>query len=54
MPVLLVFAIGAGGNGGGSNYQVRAIFDFVRAVPGEDVKIAGAKVGQDPVARPHA
>ena len=46
VPVLLVFAIGAGGNGGGSNYQVRAIFDFVRAVPGEDVKIAGAKVGK--------
>jgi phospholipid/cholesterol/gamma-HCH transport system substrate-binding protein len=46
VPVLLVFAIGAGGSGGGSTYKVRAIFDFVRAVPGEDVKIAGAKVGK--------
>jgi virulence factor Mce-like protein len=45
VPVLLVFAIGAG-NGGGGGYKVRAIFDFVRAVPGEDVKIAGAKVGK--------
>jgi phospholipid/cholesterol/gamma-HCH transport system substrate-binding protein len=25
---------------------VRAVFDFVRAVPGEDVKVAGAKVGK--------
>jgi ABC-type transporter Mla subunit MlaD len=40
-----VFGIGATG-GGGSNYEVRAIFDDVAsAVPGEDVKIAGAKVG---------
>ena len=32
---------------GGSNYKVRAIFDDVAsAVPGEDVKIAGAKVGK--------
>src|SRR5690242_19526046 len=42
-----VFAVGAGGNGGDANYQVRAIFDDVAsAVPGEDVKIAGAKIGK--------
>jgi ABC-type transporter Mla subunit MlaD len=45
VPVVLVFGVGASGGGGGSGYTVRAIFDFVRAVPGEDVKIAGAKVG---------
>jgi virulence factor Mce-like protein len=38
---------GAAAPGGGSNYQVLAIFDDVAsAVPGEDVKIAGAKVGK--------
>ena len=38
-----VFGVGAGG-GGGSGYEVRAIFDDVAAaVPGEDVRIAGAK-----------
>src|SRR3954454_8678128 len=38
--------VGASGGGGGS-YKVRAIFDDVAsAVPGEDVKIAGAKVGK--------
>src|SRR4051794_7133017 len=42
----VVFATGAATSGGGANYQVRAIFDDVAsAVPGEDVKIAGAKVG---------
>src|SRR4051812_2588127 len=42
-----VFGVGAAGSGGGSSYQVRAIFDDVAsAVPGEDVKIAGAKVGK--------
>src|SRR6188472_551365 len=42
-----VFATGAAAPGGGSNYQVRAIFDdAASAVPGEDVKIAGAKVGK--------
>ena len=45
VPVVLVFGTGAGGGGGGGTYQVRAIFDYVRAVPGEDVKVAGAKVG---------
>jgi virulence factor Mce-like protein len=44
VPLVLVFGLGAN-DGGGSNYKVRAIFDFVRAVPGEDVKVAGAKVG---------
>src|SRR3954453_10253429 len=41
---LAVAAMGAGGDGGG--YKVRAIFDnagFV--IPGEDVKVAGVKVG---------
>src|SRR3954465_13172925 len=43
-----LFAAGtAAPGGGGSNYQVRAIFDDVAsAVPGEDVKIAGAKIGK--------
>jgi ABC-type transporter Mla subunit MlaD len=42
-----LFAVGAAGDGGGSGYRVRAIFDDVAsAVPGEDVKIAGAKVGK--------
>jgi ABC-type transporter Mla subunit MlaD len=41
-----VFAVGAG-DGGGGDYKVRAIFDDVAsAVPGEDVKIAGAKIGE--------
>jgi ABC-type transporter Mla subunit MlaD len=41
-----VFGVGAADTGGGSGYTVRAIFDDVAsAVPGEDVKIAGAKVG---------
>src|SRR5690242_3246232 len=45
VPLVLVFGIAArGGDSGG--YKVRAIFDFVRLVPGEDVKIAGAKVGK--------
>jgi ABC-type transporter Mla subunit MlaD len=39
------FSRSAGGDGGGS-YQVRAIFDNAAfAVPGEDVRIAGAPVG---------
>src|SRR4051794_16197221 len=45
VPVVLVFGIAAN-DGGGSGYKVRAVFDFVRAVPGEDVKVAGAKVGK--------
>ena len=41
-----VFAVGATDTGGGT-YQIRAIFDDVAsAVPGEDVKIAGAKIGK--------
>ncbi|MFL5826182.1 MAG: MlaD family protein [Thermoleophilaceae bacterium] len=44
VPLVLVFAVGANGGGGGG-YEVRALFDYVRAVPGEDVKIAGARVG---------
>src|ERR671929_2175381 len=41
---LAIVALGAGGDGGG--YKVRAIFDnagFV--IPGEDVKVAGVRVG---------
>ena len=39
-------AVGADGEGG-AGYEVRAIFDNVAsAVPGEDVKVAGAKVGR--------
>lgn len=42
---LVVLGTGAGERSGG--YTVRAIFDNVAAaVPGEDVKVAGAKVGQ--------
>ena len=38
------FGLGADGDGGG--YEVRAIFDNVTGlVPGEDVRVAGAKVG---------
>src|ERR1700704_1791335 len=38
--------LGIAASGGGSGYEVRAIFDNVAsAVPGEDVKVAGAKVG---------
>ena len=45
IPVVLVFALGAGDCDGGT-YKVRAIFDDVAsAVEGEDVKISGARVG---------
>jgi phospholipid/cholesterol/gamma-HCH transport system substrate-binding protein len=44
VPLVLVFAVGAN-DGGGGGYEVRAVFDYVRAVPGEDVKVAGARVG---------
>lgn len=45
IPVVLVFAAGAGGDGGG-DYKVRAIFDNASfLIPGQDVKVAGAKVG---------
>jgi virulence factor Mce-like protein len=44
--VVLVMATGAS-NGGGSGYTVRAIFNNAFSViPGEDVKIAGVKVGK--------
>ncbi len=43
--VVVVLSIGASGNGG-SPYLVRAIFDNASfVVPGEDVKVAGVKVG---------
>jgi phospholipid/cholesterol/gamma-HCH transport system substrate-binding protein len=43
----LVVALGAGGDGGGSgDYKVRAIFNNASyLIAGEDVKVAGAKVG---------
>jgi phospholipid/cholesterol/gamma-HCH transport system substrate-binding protein len=45
--LVVVLALGLGAkDGGGAGYEVRAIFDNVAfAVPGEDVKVAGAKVG---------
>jgi phospholipid/cholesterol/gamma-HCH transport system substrate-binding protein len=44
--VALVVAIGAGDDNGGGDYKIRAIFDNAAfAIPGEDVMIAGAKVG---------
>jgi phospholipid/cholesterol/gamma-HCH transport system substrate-binding protein len=44
---LLVVATGAGGVGPSRSYKVRAIFDNATfIIPGEDVKIAGAKVGR--------
>jgi ABC-type transporter Mla subunit MlaD len=45
--VAALFAVGAAGPDTGGSYKVRAIFDDVAsAVPGEDVKIAGAKIGK--------
>jgi ABC-type transporter Mla subunit MlaD len=45
LPALLVFGLAAD-DGVKGGYEVRALFDNVAAaVPGEDVKIAGAKVG---------
>jgi virulence factor Mce-like protein len=47
LPVLLAVGLGANDQGGGSGYKVRAIFDnAANIVAGEDVKIAGAKVGK--------
>ncbi|MEK6229421.1 MAG: hypothetical protein AABM31_08880, partial [Actinomycetota bacterium] len=44
-PILLVLGLGADDRLG-PDYKVRAVFDNVAsAVPGEDVKVAGAKVG---------
>ena len=45
LPALLVFGVGAGEDGG--DYEVRAIFDNASyIVKGEDVKVAGAVVGE--------
>ena len=45
--VLVAFAVGAGGGGDEGGYRVRAIFmNAFSAIAGEDVKIAGVKVGQ--------
>jgi len=44
--VVLVLGTGASGDSGGGTYRVRAIFDSASfLVPGEDVKVAGVKVG---------
>jgi phospholipid/cholesterol/gamma-HCH transport system substrate-binding protein len=44
--VVALLSIGASGGGGGGDYRVRAIFDSASFVtPGEDVKVAGVKVG---------
>ena len=44
--IALVVGVGAGGDGDGGDYKVRAIFDNAAfAIPGEDVMVAGAKVG---------
>ena len=44
---LVVFAVGAGGGDDEGGYRVRAIFmNAFSAIPGEDVKIAGVKVGK--------
>src|SRR3954447_3495029 len=46
LPALIVLGTGAG-DGGGSGYEVRAIFDDAAyIVKGEDVKVAGAVVGE--------
>ena len=43
---LVVFGTGADGDGGGT-YRVRAIFmNAFSVIPGEDVKVAGVKVGK--------
>jgi phospholipid/cholesterol/gamma-HCH transport system substrate-binding protein len=42
-----LIAAAGGGDGDGSAYRVRAVFDNASfVIPGEDVKIAGVKVGQ--------
>jgi ABC-type transporter Mla subunit MlaD len=47
LPVLLAVTLGADNGGGGSGYQVRAIFDTAaNVVKGEDLRISGAKVGK--------
>jgi len=44
--VALIVALGAGGGDDGGKYKVRAIFNNGSyLIPGEDVKVAGAKVG---------
>ena len=44
--VVLVLGTGASSDDGGGDYRVRAIFDSASfLVPGEDVKVAGVKVG---------
>jgi ABC-type transporter Mla subunit MlaD len=45
--VVVVVAIAAGSSSGSGGYEVRAIFmNAFTAIPGEDVKVAGVKVGK--------
>ena len=45
--VVVVVAVASGSGGGGGGYEVRAIFmNAFTAIPGEDVKVAGVKVGK--------
>ena len=42
-----ILVLGTGASDGGGSYQVRAIFDnAVSVIPGEDLKVAGVKVGK--------
>ncbi len=44
--IVVVLGTGAANDGGGGDYRVRAIFDSAGfVVPGEDVKVAGVKIG---------
>ncbi len=46
LAALVVLVLGTGASGGGGGYRVRAIFDSASfVVTGEDVKVAGVKVG---------
>jgi phospholipid/cholesterol/gamma-HCH transport system substrate-binding protein len=43
----VLFVAAGGGGSGGSSYRVRAVFDNANfVIPGEDVKVAGVKVGK--------
>ena len=52
--VVVSSASGAGGDDNSGDYKVRAIFNNASfLIPGEDVKVAGAKVGKVDGARRH-
>jgi phospholipid/cholesterol/gamma-HCH transport system substrate-binding protein len=47
LAAVLFAAAGGGGGSGGGSYRVRAVFDNANfVIPGEDVKVAGVKVGK--------